>query len=189
MTTLQGLTERTPARYRTLLGVLAAVAALAGCSLTSIKGRDTLSATSVEAKIAAQLTRNYAVSSPKVDCPLSVLARVGSKFSCTTKLDGQVLSLAGTVTGPHGRVVVRPTSTIIVVSAAEAQIGKSLAKTFKAAATNVSCGTRALLVTSPGRTFTCAAVIAGTHRQVVVTVTNLAGAVAMRVLPYKPGQR
>jgi hypothetical protein len=154
------------------------MAALAGCSLTSIKGRDTLSATSVEAKIAAQLTRNYPVAPPKVDCPLSVPARVGSKFSCTTKLDGQVLSLAGTVT-----------STVIVVSAAEAQIGKSLARTFKAAATDVSCGTRALLVTSPGRTFTCAAVIAGTHRQVVVTVTNLAGAVAMRVLPYKPGQR
>jgi len=187
MTTLQGLTKRAPARYRALLGGLAAVAALGGCSVTSIKARDTLSASSVEAKIAAQLTRNYAVPSPKVDCPLSVPARVGSKFSCTTKLDGQVLALAGTVTGPQGRLVVRPTSTIIVVSAAEAHIGKSLARTFKAAVTDVSCGARALLVTSPGRTFACAAVIAGTHRQVVVTVTNRAGAVALRVLPYNPG--
>jgi hypothetical protein len=83
--------------------------------------------------------------------------------------------------------VVRPTSTIIVVSAAEAQIAKSLTRTFKAAVTDVSCGARALLVTSPGRTFACAAVIAGTHRQVVVTVTNLTGAVALRVLPYSPG--
>jgi hypothetical protein len=169
------------------LGVLAAVAAFGGCSVTSIKARDTLSAASVEAKIAAQLARNYAVPSPKVDCPLSVPARVGSKFRCTTKLDGQVLALAGTVTGPHGRLVVRPTSTIIVVSAAEAQIAKSLTRTFKAAVTDVSCGARALLVTSPGRTFACAAVIAGTHRQVVVTVTNLTGAVALRVLPYSPG--
>jgi hypothetical protein len=163
------------------------MAALAGCSLTSIKARDTLSATSVEAKIAAQLTRNYAVPSPKVECPVSVPARVGSRFSCTTRLDGQVLVLAGTVTGAHGRLVVRPTSTIIVVSAAEAQIAKSLARTFKVAVTDASCGTRALLVTSPGRTFGCAAVIAGTHRQVVVRVTNLAGAVALRVLPYNPG--
>jgi Domain of unknown function (DUF4333) len=189
MTTLQGLTKRAPARYRALLAVLAAVAVLGGCSVTSIKPRDTLSATSVEAKIAAQLTRNYGVPSPRVDCPRSVPARVGSKFSCTTKLDGQGLALAGTVTGPHGRLVVQPTSTIIVVSAAEAQIGKSLARTFKAAVTDVSCDARALVVTSPGRTFACAAVIAGTHRKVVVTVTNLAGAVALRVLPYNPGQR
>jgi hypothetical protein len=169
------------------LGGLAAVAALGGCSVTSIKAHDTLSASSVEAKIAAQLTRNYAVPSPKVDCPLSVPARVGSKFSCTTELDGQALALAGTVTGPHGRLVVRPTSTIIVVSGAEPQIAKSLARTFKAAVTDVSCGARALVVTSPGRTFSCAAVIAGTHRQVVVTVTNREGAVALRVLPYNPG--
>ena len=85
--------------------------------------------------------------------------------------------------------MVRPTSTVIVVSAAEAQIGRGLARTFKAAATDASCGTRALLVTSPGRTFTCTAVIKGSHRQVVVTVTNLAGAVSLRVLPYKLVQR
>jgi hypothetical protein len=190
MTTLQGLTKRAPARYRAALGVVAAVAALGGCSLTSIKARDTLSARSVEAKIASQLTRNYAaVRSPKVDCPLSVPARVGSKFSCTTRLEGQVLALAGTVTGPHGRLVVRPTSTIIVVSAAEAGIGKSLRRTFKTEVTDVSCGARALLVISPGRTFACTAAVAGTNRQVVVTVTSSAGALALRVLPYKPGSR
>ena len=55
MTTLQGPGNRSPARFGAALGVLAAMAALAGCSLTSIKARDTLSAKSVEAKIAAQL--------------------------------------------------------------------------------------------------------------------------------------
>ena len=125
--------------------------------------------------------------SPKVECPVSVPAQVGSKFSCTTTLDGQVLALDGTVTGLHGRIVVRPTSTVIVTSAAEAQIGKTLARTFKVPVTDVSCGARALLVSSPGHTFGCTAAIAGVHRQVVVRVTNLAGAVTVRVLPYSPG--
>jgi len=163
------------------------MAALAGCSLTSIKARDTLSATSVEAKIAAQLMRSYAVPSPKVECPGSVPAQVGSKFTCTTKLDGQDLALAGTVTGSHGHLVVRPTSTIIVTSAAEARIGKSLARALRVPVTDVSCGARALLVISPGHTFGCAADIAGTPRNVVVRVTNLAGAVTLRVLPYNAG--
>lgn len=185
MNTLQGAGIRSPARFAAVLGVLAGLAGLAaGCSLTSIRPRDTLSAASVEGKIAAQLARSYGVGAPKVKCPVSVPAQVGTKFTCTTKLDGQVLRVAGTVTGPRGRVAVHPTSAIIVTSAAEIQIGKSLSSTFKLQVTTVSCAAPPVLVTSPGHSFRCTAEVGSNRRQVVVTVTDLAGTVSLRVLPY-----
>lgn len=159
---------------------------LAGCSLTSIKARDTLSAASVEAKIAAQLVKSYDVAAPSVHCPVSVPAQVGSKFTCTTTLDGQVLTVAGTVTGARGRLMVHPTSAIVVTSAAQAEIAKSLRTTFGQPVT-VSCAAPALLVTSVGHSFGCAADVGNIRRQLVVTVTDLAGALRYRVLPYKPG--
>jgi hypothetical protein len=144
-----------------------------------------LSAASVEAKIATQLADSYGVLPPRVHCPAAVPAQVGSKFSCTTELDGQPLTVSGEVSGARGSVSVRPATAVIVMAAAQAQIGRDLART-SGMTVEVSCSGPALLVARPGRTFDCRADIGGIQRQVVVTVTSTAGTLSPRVLPYRP---
>jgi hypothetical protein len=155
---------------------------LTGCS---IKARDLLSAASVEAKIATQLADSYGVVRPRVHCPAAVPAAVGSRFTCTTDLDGQALTVSGEVAGPRGSVAVRPAVAVVVVGQARRQIGRDLARTF-ALPVVVSCPAPALLVAPPGRSFACTAEVGGVQRQVVVTVTSTTGALRLRVLPYRP---
>lgn len=160
--------------------------ATAGCS---IKARSTLSATSLESHIAADLALVYHVRAPAVRCPAGVTAQPGTTFTCTTVLDGQPLQLGGTVTDTHGHFRLRPDKAIIKASAATAQIAAELTKTFHRH-TTVVCTLPALLVAKPGTTFRCTAVVAGVRGQVEVTVTNLAGALRIRVLPYgRAGRR
>jgi len=165
-----------------LIAASAAMGGLTGCSLTA---SSTLSAASVEAKISAQLAGTYDIPPPKVKCPASIPAKVGSRFTCTTTLYGQPLEIAGTVVDSRGHIHVRPKSPIVVTSTAESEIAKSLSATFGHTVT-ASCRLPPLLVAEPGHTFGCTAAIAGIERQVVVTVTKVPGVLRYRVLPYKP---
>jgi hypothetical protein len=156
--------------------------ALTGCS---VKARDMLSAASVEAEIGAQLAHSYGVPPPRVHCPAAVPAQIGSRFTCTTELDGQALTVSGEVAGARGSVSVRPDAAVIVLAAAQTQIGRDLART-SGMVVKVSCSAPALLVARPGRTFACTAEVGGVQRQVVVTVTSPAGTLSPRLLPYRP---
>ena len=164
------------------LGAFAATAGLAGCSLSA---RNSLSSASVESKIASELANSYRIAAPPVHCPRSIPAQVGSTFTCVATLEGQPLRVVGTVTSSRGHVDVHPTSAVVVAETAEAEIGKSLSATFGQPVT-VSCPIPSLLVAPVGHTFGCTANIAGVGRQVAVTVTNVAGELSYRVLPYKP---
>jgi hypothetical protein len=157
-------------------------AVLPACSL---KARSTLSATSLEARIGANLALVYHIPAPPVRCPSGVLSQAGSRFTCTATLDGQQLPLAGTVTDARGHFQLRPTDAVVVTSAAEAQIGERLTKAIGPRVV-LSCAAPTLLVAKVGRDFGCTAIIAGVRRQVVVTVTSLAGRLRYKVLPYKP---
>ena len=118
-------------------------------------------------------------------CPAGVQSQAGARFTCTATLDGQQLPLAGTVTDARGHFQLRPADAVIVTSAADAQIADHLAKAIGRRVA-VSCAVPALLVAKVGRTFGCTATVAGVRRQVVVTVTSLAGGLRYRVLPYRP---
>jgi hypothetical protein len=162
--------------------VVMAVVGLAGCSLSP---HSTLSAASLEAKIAAELARTYNIAPPKVNCPASVPVTPGAHFTCIATLDGQPLRVLGTVTDSRGHVQVHPASAVVVKSAAEAEISQSLSKRV-GSPVHVSCPLPGLLVASPGHTFGCTAEIAGVERHVAVTVVNPAGDLRYRVLPYQP---
>ncbi len=167
------------------MAAMVAMTALGGLSGCSIKARDLLSAASVEAKISAQLAGSYGVPPPRVHCPATVPADVGSRFTCTTALDGQPLTVTGEVAGPQGSVAVKPATAVIVIAAARAQISRELARTFGVTVA-VSCSAPALLVAQPGRGFECTADVGSIRRQVAVTVTSTAGTLRLRVLPYRP---
>jgi hypothetical protein len=162
-------------------GLLFALACLSGCSFSP---RSTLSAASVEAKIAAELSSTYHIAPPEVHCPRSVPAAEGTRFTCTAILDGQPLLVVGTVTGPHGRFEVHATSAVVVKPEAEAEISRHLSGRV-GKPVPVTCAVPELLVASPGHMFGCTADIAGVERQVAVTVVNLAGELRYQVLPYK----
>jgi hypothetical protein len=164
------------------LVALVALTTLAGCS---VKARDLLSAASLEAKISAQLAQSYGVPAPHVHCPSAVPAVAGSRFSCTTELDDQPLTVSGEVSGPRGSVAVRPATAVVVVAEARAQIGRDLART-SGMTVAVSCSAPALLVARPGRTFGCTAEVGGVQRQVLVTVSSVTGTLRIRLLPYRP---
>lgn len=160
---------------------LVAALVLTGCS---IKARDTVSAASLEADIAGQLSTSYQIPKPPVNCPRSVPARAGSKFTCTATLDGQRLKVNGNVTGTHGQVEVKPATAVVVTKTAEADLAKRLKKTFHQAV-GLECRAPALLVATPGRSFGCTATVGTIKRQLVVSVTGHSGALSYRVLPYK----
>lgn len=164
------------------LGALVALTTLAGCS---VKARDLLSAASLDAKISAQLAKSYGVPPPHVHCPSAVPAVVGSRFSCTTELDDQPLTVSAEVSGPRGSVAVRPATAVVVVAQAQARIRRDLARTAGMTVA-VSCSAPALLVAYAGRTFGCTADVGGTERQVLVTVTSVTGTLRIRLLPYRP---
>jgi len=164
------------------LAALVALSALAGCS---VKARDLLSAASLEAKISTQLAQSYGTPPPRVHCPAAVPAVVGSRFSCTTELDGQPRTASGEVAGPRGAVTVKPAAAVVVLAQARAQIGHDLAHSFDMTV-GVSCSAPALLVAPPGRTFGCTAEVGGIQRHVVVTVTSTTGTLRLRLLPYSP---
>lgn len=164
------------------LAALVALSAVAGCS---VKARDLLSAASVEAKISAQLAESYGVTPPRVHCPAAVPSTVGSRFSCTTRLDGQPLTVSGKVAGPRGAVAVKPATAVVVLAEARAQISRDLARA-SGMKVSLACPGPALLVAPPGRTFGCTAEVGGVPRQVLVTVTSTSGTLQLRLLPYRP---
>ena len=106
----------------------------------------------------------YDVPPPEVNCPLSVPARVGTHFTCTATLDGQPWRVVGTVTDAHGAMSrCGPTSAVVVVATAEAEIGKSLSRTFRRPV-HVSCAVPSLWWPTRGLAFGCTADVAGVER-------------------------
>jgi hypothetical protein len=166
-----------------LVGILAAGSA--GASGCSLQATSSLSAKSLETMVARELATNYHMRPPAVHCPAGIPDKIGSKFACRARIDGQPLTLAGTVTGTHGAVMLHPTSAVVTISVARQKLAASLAKTFGRPVT-VVCSAPPLLVAKAGGVFRCTAQVAGIRRQLVVTVTDLEGHLRYRVLPYQP---
>jgi hypothetical protein len=159
--------------YRRLLGALFVTAlASAGCDLGPAH---TLNATSLNTQISTQLGSRYPVGHVHVSCPSGIEEKPGREFSCSATLDGQSLTLDGTVTSSGGRYSIQPAEAIVVSSQAasslQQQIGAQLHQTV-----SVDCGQPPVRVIPPGGQFTCGAVMEGTgSRQVTVTVIDAAG--------------
>jgi hypothetical protein len=163
--------------------LVGAALSLSGCS---IKARDTISAKSLEAEIAARLAATFAIPKPPVHCPAAVPAQAGSDFTCTAALYGQALAVKGTVTGPRGQVEVKPANAVVVTAEAETKLAKKLSETFHQR-TEVACDVPPVLVATPGRSFGCTAALGAIKRRLAVTVTG-SGALSYRVLPYEPAR-
>jgi Domain of unknown function (DUF4333) len=163
-----------------VVAVLTGAIGVAGCSL---EAHSTVSASSVETRIASELASRLHIPPPAVHCPGAVPARVGARFTCTAVIDGQVLRVVGTVTGTQGEVEVHPSDAVIMASKAEAEIGKSLSARL-GRRVPVSCAVPPVLVAPVGHSFECTANIAGASRRIVVTVVNPAGELSYRVLPF-----
>lgn len=152
--------------------MLVAAVASAGCDLGPAH---TLSTRSLDTQISAQLRSRYPVSRVQVNCPSGVEEKAGRQFSCSATLDGQNLTLDGTVTSGGGKYSIHPADAIVVSTQAasilQQQIGAQLHQ-----AVSVDCGQPAVRVVPPEGQFTCGVVISGSEaRQVTVTVLDAAG--------------
>lgn len=158
--------------YRRLAtAILAAAIAGSGCGL----GTDhSLNARSLDSQITAQLKSRYPVSRVEVSCPSGVKEKVGSGFSCSATLDGQRLTLDGTVTSAGGKYSIHPAEAIVVSTQAAAALQQEIGAQLHQAV-SVDCGQPAVRVVAAGGQFECAAMIGGQSRGVSVTVLDASG--------------
>jgi hypothetical protein len=125
--------------------------------------------------IAKQLKARYPAARVKVNCPNGVKETAGTGFSCAAMLDGQLVSLDGTVTSGRGRYSIQPAEAIVVSAKAAASLMQQISTQLHEDVT-VDCGSVPFRVVPPGGQFGCAAVIPGqSPRQVTVTVQDTAG--------------
>ena len=169
---------------RALIAAAAVVPGLlAGCG---VGPRHTLDAASVEGQIASRLSSQYGAPNPSVLCPKAVPVAVGQEFTCDATIEGQSLTVDGTVTNGSGRFSVSLAATIIEVPHAVAVLQRDIAAQTHVA-TTVDCGRRTVLVVEAGSHFSCTATQAGVDRAVTVTVVNQQGDVRYSLAPPSSG--
>jgi hypothetical protein len=172
-------------RRRVAIAVSVMAATLAACG---VGPRRTLDARSIESEIATGLARQYqfAPGLISVTCPGAVPEVPGQAFICRASLDGQALSLDGTVTSTGGRYSIQPTSAVISEGPLLSELQSRITTQLRAQA-KVTCGTRVVLVVAAGGSFSCQAVVLGQPRHVTVTVVDLKGNVRFSVAPPTSG--
>ena len=165
--------------WRAAIAVCVMAAALSACG---VGPRRTLAASSIESEIATGLARQYqfAPGLISVACPGAVPEVPGQAFICRATLDGQALSLDGTVTSTGGRYSIQPTSAVISGGPLVSELRSRITTQLHARA-QVTCGTRVVLVVAAGGSFSCQAVVLGQPRRVTVTVVDLRGNVRFTV--------
>jgi len=167
-----------PRRVAPLLAAAALLGAAAGCS-------HTLDANSASQAIARKLADSTGLPAPKVSCPPSIDVKSGGVFDCTTELDGQPLTIRGSMTDSSGGFTVKPSAAIVIVAKVVGAIMTNVDTTTQKAA--VDCGTRTVLIQAPGQAFRCRATAGGLTRNVTVTVTDLEGHVHFEFAPPDSG--
>lgn len=145
---------------------------LAGC------GTATIDARSAATGISRNLAQRFGVAPPPVHCPPGVTSTRGRRFTCTTTIDGQALTVNAVVTGGSGQFEPVLDAAVLVVSNAEKTLAADVSKQLGQAAT-VSCpAPHRLLVVRPGQSFECVATAGGATRSLKVTVTSANGKVS-----------
>lgn len=156
---------------------------LAGCG---VRPHHTLNGGSAAKKISAELSRRYQGTTPDVTCPSGAPVHAGQMFVCQVTIDGQPLTITGTITASDGTFSLAPSAAIIPIASTVTALEKSINGASSVPAT-VTCGSRALLVVTAGKTFTCSATLgAEPPRQVVVTVHNVDGDISYMLV--RPAQ-
>jgi hypothetical protein len=111
----------------------------------------------------------------RVTCPKHVKARPGNTAVCEVTASGLLLQMLVTTTDRRGSVTVASTQAVIPTAKAVAFVQNNA--TVPA---TVDCGPAEWIVRPPGQTFACTATFAeGRVQQVLVTVTDVAGNVAI----------
>jgi Domain of unknown function (DUF4333) len=145
----------------------------------------TLDANGAAQAIASNLADSTGLPTPTVSCPKGIEVKQGGTFDCTTVLDGQPLTVHGSLTDSKGAFTVKPAAAIVIVAKAVNAIVTQVEQTTANA--TVDCGARTVLVKAPGQTFLCRATAAGVTRTVTVTVTDVEGNVRFVLAPAGPG--
>lgn len=160
-------------RYRRLIPSLIALAFLSGgCGLGADR---TLNAKSLDSQIAKQLKVRYPATRVQVTCPGGVKEKPGDRFSCTASLDGEKLSLTGTVTSSGGRYTIQPAQAVVVSTEAAATLQRQISAQLQESV-SVDCGPSAFRIVPAGGQFNCSATLAGqSPRQVTVSVLDTTG--------------
>lgn len=126
-------------------------------------------------KISAELSGRYAGTTPGVTCPSGVAVHAGQTFACHVVIDGQSLTITGTITASNGDFTLAPSAAIIPVAQTAMALEQSISKEAHVPVI-VACGSRTVAVVAAGQTFMCTATLRGEKpRPVTVTVRNVEG--------------
>jgi hypothetical protein len=77
-------------------------------------------------KISAELSRRYHGTTPDVTCPSRAPVRAGQRFVCQVTIDGQPLTITGTITASNGAFTLAPSAAIIPIASTVAALEKSI---------------------------------------------------------------
>ena len=120
-----GVPARRSARVLGALVVASTAAAVvSGCGTAPAR---TISSASAASQIASQLHSRYGVGAMSVQCPDSVPARPGTRFTCPARVEGQPVAIDATVTDSNGGFVVTPASPIVVLADVAGRVGTQIA--------------------------------------------------------------
>ena len=166
-------------RNPALLATVVSALALVGCSASVSVGSKTLDRDDLHALIEDGLAGDLPVTIADADCPEVEDPTDGTTFECTATLDGQPLTVVGTVTdAENGSVNVVFGDAVLDVAALETAAAEQLGTDI-----TVECGDEAYLVQEVDAVFECDAADAGGNTAVVaVTVNDVAGNVSFEVV-------
>ncbi len=171
----RAMTRRTSALLITAVSALA----LVGCSASVSVGGKTLDRDDLHALIEDQLAGDLPVTIADADCPEVEDPADGDTFECTATLDGQPVTVVGTVTdAENGTVNVVFGDAVLDVAALESTTAEQLGEGI-----TVECGDENYLVQEVGASFECEATdSSGATAAVAVTVNDVAGNVSFEVV-------
>jgi hypothetical protein len=151
---------------------------MAGCAEKAVPELDVGRAETVMAR-AVSRTLHHEVGRPS--CPSVVRRQVGRTFRCQVPVSGGRLRVKATVRTASGDIRVELLDAYVLPHDVELDLMRRLKSTFGRTFL-ADCGDKAPRVVAPGATFPCGAADGSSTRIVEVTVRDVAGGLAYRVL-------
>jgi uncharacterized protein DUF4333 len=149
----------------------AAILMLVGCTKE-------LDVSKPERAIGREVERAYGVDVQKVTCPDKIKAQAGSTFQCVIELKGDQLTANVTQTDDNGGLNFKLAEQLLTVRSVASAINRQYNST------SVDCGKRTYWVSTPGRTFRCAAKDdTGATGTIVVTIRDTQGNIDLDFAP------
>jgi outer membrane murein-binding lipoprotein Lpp len=163
-------------RVTGLVAVALAGLLLGGCSDTA-----TLDMDRAGTEIARSLEATYDLDVEQVRCPESVPAEAGRHFTCSVRIAGQPLTVEVRQRGDEGELRVVPGAAVLRVAEVQADLLEQLADRLDDPDARADCGSDAVRVVVPGRSFECRVTTGGTVRVVDVDVRDVDGSLTFRL--------